>query len=76
MTNIESVHVPVRKLSVRKKARGNPAWVKGHNQAGPGRPKGSQDKFPREIKQTLLDAIEFVGDEVVAATNPFRYLDF
>jgi hypothetical protein len=23
--------MPARKLSVRKKARGNPAWVKGHN---------------------------------------------
>jgi hypothetical protein len=44
---------------VRKKARGNPAWVKGHNQAGPGRPKGSQDKYTREIKQALLDAVEY-----------------
>jgi hypothetical protein len=60
------VHVSARKLSVRKKARGNPAWVKGHNQAGPGRPKGSQDKYTREIKQALLDAVEYVGEETVA----------
>jgi hypothetical protein len=37
MQNIEQV-IPEQALQLRKKPRGNPAWVKGHNQAGPGRP--------------------------------------
>jgi hypothetical protein len=32
---------------------------------GPGRPKGSQDRMTREIKQALLDAAEFCGEEIV-----------
>jgi len=32
----------------------------------PGRPKGSIDKYTREIKQALLDAVEYVGEETVA----------
>jgi hypothetical protein len=33
---------------------------------GPGRPKGAKDKLSREIRQALLDAVEYVGEEIVA----------
>jgi hypothetical protein len=65
VTNIESI-LPTRAPQPAKRKGGNPAWVKFHNQAGPGRPKGSQDKYTREIKQALLDAVEYVGEKTVA----------
>ena len=46
-------------------ARGKGQFKKG-NSGGPGRPKGSIDKYTREIKQALLDAVEYVGEETVA----------
>jgi len=46
-------------------ARGKGQFKKG-NPGGPGRPKGSIDKYTREIKQALLDAVEYVGEETVA----------
>jgi hypothetical protein len=57
---------------LRKKPTGNPLWVKGHNHPGPGRPKGSQDRYTREIKQALLDAVEFVGDQIATAEEVER----
>jgi len=56
MTNVE--HIPARKLYVRKKPQGD------H------RPKGSQDRFTREIKQTIVDAAEYVGGELTDPENP------
>jgi hypothetical protein len=42
------------------------SWVKGHTHPGPGRPRGSRDLLTREIKQALLGAVEFVGEQLVA----------
>jgi hypothetical protein len=67
MTKIIAGHISGRLPQLRKRPRGNPAWVKGHNQAGPGRPKGSPDRYTRELKKALLDAVEFVGEEFAAA---------
>jgi hypothetical protein len=57
---------------LRKKPAGNPLWTKGHNHPGPGRPKGSKDKYTREIKQALLDAIEHVGEMIADAKEVER----
>jgi hypothetical protein len=55
--------LPEQGVRVRgKKHKGNPNWVKGHTNPGPGRPKGVPDKFTREIKPALLDAVEYVGE--------------
>jgi hypothetical protein len=48
---------------VRKKPQGDHLFKKG-NPGGPGRPKGSQDRFTREIKQAIVEAAgseDFVG---------------
>jgi hypothetical protein len=38
------------------------------NPGGPGRPRGAKDRFTREIKKkALLDAVEFVGEELAEA---------
>jgi hypothetical protein len=58
-----------RKLYVRKKPRGDHLFKPG-NPGRPGRPKGSADKFTREIKQAVLDAAEFVGEEIANAEDP------
>jgi len=50
-------------LSVAKKRRKG-QFEKG-NPGSPGRPKGGHDKYTREIKQALLDAVEYVGEETV-----------
>jgi hypothetical protein len=54
---------------MRVKQAANPgSWVKGHNTPGPGRPKGSKDAITREIKKkALLDAVEFVGEQISSA---------
>jgi hypothetical protein len=46
-----------------KRRRGNPNWKKGQTPAGPGRAKDTPNKFTREIKQAVLDAVEYVGEE-------------
>jgi hypothetical protein len=49
----------------------NGRFVKG-GEPGPGRPARGHDKFSREIKTALLDAVEYVGEEKAAeflATN-------
>ena len=53
--------IPEKQPSVAKRRRGH-VFEKG-NPGGPGRPKGGHDKFSREIKQAVLDAIEYVGEE-------------
>jgi hypothetical protein len=54
---------------VRKKPQGDHLFKKG-NPGGPGRPKGSQDRFTREIKQAIVDAAEYVGGELTDPENP------
>ena len=41
-------------------------FVKG-GKPGPGRPKGSKDRYTREGKQAILDAAEHVGEELADA---------
>jgi hypothetical protein len=60
------IELPTVAPHVRKRRRGNPNWKKGQPPAGPGRAKGSPNKYTREIKQALLDAVEYVGEETVA----------
>src|SRR5438046_8616975 len=55
------VPIPEKQPSVAKRKRGH-SFEKG-NPGGPGRPKGGKNKFSREIKQAVLDAIEYVGEE-------------
>jgi hypothetical protein len=52
---------------LRRKPTGNPLWVKGHTHPGPGRPRGSKDKYSREVKQALLDAVEHIGEQIADA---------
>jgi hypothetical protein len=54
---------------VRKKPHGDHLFKPG-NPGRPGRPKGSADKFTREIKQAVLNAAEFVGEEIANAEDP------
>src|SRR6266487_442558 len=54
--------IPEKQPSVAKRRTKN-QFQKGHPGVGPGRPKGGHDKFSREIKQAVLDAIEYVGEE-------------
>ena len=54
------IPIPDKQPSVAKR-RGR-SFEKG-NPGGPGRPKGAEGKFSREIKQAVLDAIEYVGEE-------------
>jgi Family of unknown function (DUF5681) len=59
---MQVVSIPLPEQTL-KRRRGNPSWKKGQASANPnGRPKGSVDKFTREIKQALLDAVEHVGE--------------
>jgi hypothetical protein len=57
----------VTRLPLNKTKRGAPPkpFLPG-NPGGPGRPKGAKDKFSRHIQQALLDAVEYVGEEIVA----------
>jgi hypothetical protein len=57
------IELPTVAPHVRKRRRGNPNWKKGQPPAGPGRAKGSPNKYTREIKQAILDAVEYVGEE-------------
>jgi hypothetical protein len=65
MVNLE-ISVPARRADVRQR-KAKPAYRQGYfekgGKAGPGRPKGVPDRFTREIKQALLDAVEYVGEE-------------
>jgi hypothetical protein len=65
MTNLE---LPTRPPVIRRKKAGgerNGRFVKG-GEPGPGRPRAGHDKYTREIKQALLDAVEYVGEEKAA----------
>jgi hypothetical protein len=63
----------IHRLPVKAKSRGKP-FAKG-NPGGPGRPRGSQDKMTRELKQALLAAVENVGEQKAAERASKRKAD-
>jgi hypothetical protein len=46
------------------KAPGNPAWVEGHDQPGPGRPAGSRNRLGSERLKNIDEAVEAFGDDI------------
>jgi hypothetical protein len=46
-----------------KKVATSGSFEKGHDRPGPGRPRGSQDRIPRHIKEAMLDGVDRSGED-------------